>query len=225
MSAGKLVLLRHGAMASKGLVGWQDVDLSPEGQAEAVACGKLLKEKGFAKFDVVFTSLLGRSVKSAWMALMELENFAMPVINSWRLNERHFGDLQGKEGVSAPTTAPTALSMTDSRHPANDTHYRNVHKSSLPGSESLANVVERMTPFWSDNIAPCVMSGKTVLVSGHASLRALVKLLEDLPDDKVPELAPGVPLVYELDANLKVLKKYYLQDDSVVKSKLSTAAE
>mmetsp|Transcript_136397 Transcript_136397/g.192922 ORF Transcript_136397/g.192922 Transcript_136397/m.192922 type:complete len:225 (-) Transcript_136397:24-698(-) len=224
MSGGKLVLLRHGAMASKGIVGWTDVDLSPEGQAEATAAGRLLKEKGF-KCDIVFTSLLRRSVKSAWMALMELENFAMPVINSWRLNERHFGDLQGKEGVSVPPTAPTALTITDSRHPANDSHYRNVHKGSLPGSESMDNVVERMLPFWSDNIAPCVMAGKTVLVSGHASLRAISKLLEDLPDDKVPELAPGVPFVYELDANLKVTKKYYLQDDSVVKAKLSTATE
>eukprot|EP00434_Breviolum_minutum_P022197 symbB.v1.2.019595.t1/scaffold1611.1/size109513/1 len=211
-------------MASKGIVGWTDVDLSPEGQAEATAAGRLLKEKGF-KCDIVFTSLLRRSVKSAWMALMELENFAMPVINSWRLNERHFGDLQGKEGVSVPPTAPTALTITDSRHPANDSHYRNVHKGSLPGSESMDNVVERMLPFWSDNIAPCVMAGKTVLVSGHASLRAISKLLEDLPDDKVPELAPGVPFVYELDANLKVTKKYYLQDDSVVKAKLSTATD
>eukprot|EP00434_Breviolum_minutum_P022199 symbB.v1.2.019595.t3/scaffold1611.1/size109513/1 len=127
--------------------------------------------------------------------------------------------------VSVPPTAPTALTITDSRHPANDSHYRNVHKGSLPGSESMDNVVERMLPFWSDNIAPCVMAGKTVLVSGHASLRAISKLLEDLPDDKVPELAPGVPFVYELDANLKVTKKYYLQDDSVVKAKLSTATD
>lgn len=211
-------------MASKGLVGWLDVDLSEEGTKEAAAAGKLLKEKGL-KCDIVFTSLLRRSVRCAWTALMEMDHFAMPVINSWRLNERHFGDLQGKEGVTAPKTAPTALPPADARHPANDVHYRNVHKGSLPGSESMENVAERMLPFWSDNIAPCIMAGKTVLVSGHGSLRSILKLVEDLPDDKVPEVAPGVPLVYELDGNLKVTKKYYLEDDSVVQKKLGTAAE
>eukprot|EP00933_Yihiella_yeosuensis_P028799 TRINITY_DN22610_c2_g1_i1.p1 TRINITY_DN22610_c2_g1~~TRINITY_DN22610_c2_g1_i1.p1 ORF type:complete len:698 (-),score=120.28 TRINITY_DN22610_c2_g1_i1:276-2279(-) len=207
--------------------GWTDVDLSETGEKEAVKAGKMLKDHGF-KFDIAFTSVLKRAIKTSWTALMESDNFAMPIINTWRLNESHYGGLQGldqgeiaqvhgkdqaKIWMSSYDTPPPEIDASDARHPANDPLYKNVPPTALPGAESLAMTVKRVLPFWSDNIAPCVMAGKMCLVTAHSnSLLAICKYLEgtseqDLLESNIPT---GVPLVYELDMNLKVLKKYYL---------------
>ncbi|CAJ1377097.1 unnamed protein product [Effrenium voratum] len=215
-SCGRLVLLRHGAVQMPH-AGWADVELSEQGKAEAASAGQLLKSAKL-RCDIAFASVLRRSVRTAWTALMECDHYSLPVVNTWRLNERHFGDMQGKEGA-VPDSAPTPVPTSDSRHPANDALYRHVAKATLPSGESVQHVVDRVLSFYSDSVAPCVMAGKTVLVSGHgASLHAICQLLEG--DAKVADVAPGVPLVYEVDANLKVLRKYYL-DDALAQKKLS----
>mmetsp|Transcript_54341 Transcript_54341/g.116029 ORF Transcript_54341/g.116029 Transcript_54341/m.116029 type:complete len:728 (-) Transcript_54341:65-2248(-) len=240
----KVVFLRHGESewnVANIFTGWADVDLSPAGDQEAVLAGKTLKEKGF-KFDVVFTSVLKRSIKTAWTACMHSENFSMPIINSWRLNERHYGALQGLN--KAETAAkhgeaqvkiwrrsydipPPAIEETDSRHPCNDPKYRSVPAAALPGAESLKLTVDRVLPFWFDNIAPCIKAGKSVLVAAHGnSLRAICKFLEGMSEEQVLELniPTAVPLVYELDKNLKFVKKYYLMDESEVAAKMAAVA-
>jgi len=240
----RIVFLRHGESVwnvANIFTGWADVDLSPNGEMEAVEAGKCLKEKGF-KFDVVFTSMLRRSIKTAWTALAHSENFSMPIINTWRLNERHYGALQGLN--KAETAAkhgdeqvkiwrrsydipPPSIELSDSRHPANDPLYKNVPRAALPGAESLKLTVERVLPFWFDSIAPCVMSGRSVLVAAHGnSLRAICKYLEDMSEKEVLELniPTGVPLVYELDRNLCFLKKYYLMDPDEVAKKMAAVA-
>merc|ERR1719401_865936 len=181
MATYKLVLLRHGESlwnVENIFTGWHDVDLSENGAAEAVEAGKCLKEKGF-KFDIVFTSVLRRSIKTAWTALTYSENFAMPIVQNWRLNERHYGGLQGMN--KAETAAkhgddqvkiwrrsfdvpPPEIDTTDPRHPGNDPLYASVPRSALPGAESLKLTIERVLPFWFDNIAPCVQAGRSVLV-------------------------------------------------------------
>lgn len=240
----KIVFLRHGESewnVANIFTGWHDVDLSPQGVTEAVEAGKCLKEKGF-KFDIVFTSVLRRSIKTAWTALMHSENFSMPIINSWRLNERHYGGLQGLN--KADTAAkygddqvkiwrrsydvpPPTIEKSDPRHPCNDPLYRNVPKAALPGAESLALTVERVMPFWNDNIAPCVMSGKSVLVAAHGnSLRAICKYLENMSEKDVLEfnIPTAVPLVYELDDDLSFIKKYYLMDPDELAAKMAAVA-
>jgi len=240
----KVVFLRHGESVwnvANIFTGWADVDLSPAGELEAVEAGKSLKQHGF-KFDVVFTSVLRRSIKTAWTALMHSDNFAMPIVNSWRLNERHYGALQGLN--KAETAAkhgedqvkiwrrsydipPPTIDINDERHPANDPLYRNVPAAALPGAESLKLTVDRVLPFWFDNIAPCVMSGRSVLVAAHGnSLRAVCKYLEGMSEDEVLELniPTSVPLVYELDARLNFVKKYYLMDPDEVAKKMAAVA-
>lgn len=240
----KVVFLRHGESVwnvANIFTGWADVDLSETGMQEAVEAGKCLKEKGF-KFDVVFTSMLRRSIKTAWTALQHSENFSMPIINTWRLNERHYGALQGLN--KAETAAkhgedqvkiwrrsydipPPAIDISDERHPSNDALYKHVPAAALPGAESLALTVDRVLPFWFDQIAPCVMSGKSVLVAAHGnSLRAICKYLENMSEAEVLELniPTGVPLVYELDARLKFVKKYYLMDPDEVAARMAAVA-
>ncbi|CAE7420631.1 gpmA, partial [Symbiodinium microadriaticum] len=240
----KIVFLRHGESdwnVKNIFTGWADVDLSERGRCEAVEAGRMLLDEGF-RFDIVFTSVLRRAVRTAWTALAESGNFAMPVINSWRLNERHYGGLQGLN--KAETAAkhgekqvkiwrrsydipPPAISASDPRHPSNDPMYRNVPKTALPGAESLAMTVDRVMPFWNDTIAPCVMAGKNVLVAAHGnSLRAICKYLEGMKETDVMDfnIPTGVPLVYELDANLRVMQKYYLLDDAAVKAKIEGVA-
>lgn len=172
-------LLPCGVVCGVACTGWHDIDLSENGQQEAIDAGKIIKEKGL-KFDIVFTSVLRRAIKTAWTVCMESDNFAMPIINSWRLNERHYGGLQGLN--KADTAAkygddqvkiwrrsydvpPPEIEASDPRHPSNDTMYRHVPKSALPGAESLKLTVDRVLPFWFDHIAPCVMAGKSVMVS------------------------------------------------------------
>jgi len=240
----KVVFLRHGESewnVANIFTGWADVDLSPAGEAEAVAAGKCLKEKGF-KFDVVFTSVLKRSIKTAWTALMHSDNYSMPIMNTWRLNERHYGALQGLN--KAETAAkhgdaqvkiwrrsydipPPEIAIDDPRHPANDPMYSSVPAAALPGAESLKLTVERVLPFWFDSIAPCVMAGRSVLVAAHGnSLRAICKYLENMSEKEVLDLniPTAVPLVYELDSKLKFVKKYYLMDEAELKAKMEAVA-
>lgn len=240
----KIVFLRHGESewnVANIFTGWHDVDLSPLGKQEAVEAGKCLKEKGF-KFDIVFTSVLKRSIRTAWTALAESDNFSMPIINSWRLNERHYGALQGLD--KAETAAkhgdaqvkiwrrsydvpPPEIEMSDPRHPCNQPLYRHVPKAALPGAESLKLTVERVLPFWFDTIAPCVMAGKAVAIVAHGnSLRALCKYLENMSEAEVLELniPTSVPLVYELDDDLKFIRKYYLMDEAEVAAKMAAVA-
>jgi len=240
----KIIFVRHGESlwnVANIFTGWHDVDLSENGKQEAIDAGKVIKEKGF-KFDIVFTSVLRRAIKTTWSVCMESENFAMPIVNTWRLNERHYGGLQGLN--KADTAAkygddqvkiwrrsydvpPPEIEQSDERHPCNDPTYRNVPKSALPGAESLKLTVDRVLPFWFDHIAPCVMAGKTVLVSAHGnSLRAICKYLENMSEEQVLEfnIPTACPLVYELDGNLKFIQKYYLQDPAVVAAKQAAVA-
>jgi len=240
----RIVFLRHGESewnVANIFTGWADVDLSTAGMAEAVEAGKCLKQKGF-RFDIVFTSVLKRAIKTAWTALMHSDNYSMPIINSWRLNERHYGALQGLN--KAETAAkhgdaqvkiwrrsydipPPPIDVSDKRHPANDSLYKAIPEDALPGAESLKLTVERVLPFWFDTIAPCVKSGRTCLVAAHGnSLRAICKYLENMSEEQVLDLniPTAVPLVYELDSRLKFVKKYYLMDPAEVAKKVAAVA-
>eukprot|EP00922_Rhytidocystis_sp_ex-Travisia-forbesii_P025038 GHVS01036751.1.p1 GENE.GHVS01036751.1~~GHVS01036751.1.p1 ORF type:complete len:250 (+),score=21.21 GHVS01036751.1:126-875(+) len=240
----KLVLLRHGEStwnAENRFTGWTDVELSEEGKLEADFAGSALKDKGFA-FDLVYTSVLKRAVHTTWAVLKKLDQHYLPVINTWRLNERHYGGLQGlnKSETAAKhgdeqvkiwrrsyDVAPPPLEKTDERWPGTQTVYRNVPKDILPLTECLKDTVVRVLPFWTDHIAPAVMSGKRVLVSAHGnSLRALVKHLDCMSDAEIMELniPTGVPLVYELTDELKPIKHYYLMNESELKAKMDVVA-
>jgi len=240
----KIVFLRHGESVwnvANIFTGWADVDLSEAGEQEAVEAGKCLKEKGF-KFDVVFASTLKRAVKTAWTVLMNSDQYVVPMYNSWRLNERHYGALQGLN--KAETAAkhgddqvkiwrrsydvpPPSIELTDERHPANDPIYKMVPKDALPGAESLKLTVDRVLPYWFDAIAPAVKSGKSVMVAAHGnSLRAICKYLENMSETEVLDLniPTAVPLVYELDKDLKFVKKYYLMDPEELAAKMAAVA-
>ena len=225
-----LVLLRHGESVwnkENRFTGWTDVGLSEKGVAEAQAAGRQLREGGFT-FDLCHTSVLKRAIKTLWLALEELDLMHLPVHNHWRLNERHYGALQGlnkaetaerhsKEQVflwrRSFDVPPPPLDLTDPRHPSNDPRYAGLDASLLPRAESLKDTIARVLPCWNEVIAPDIRSGRRVLVSAHGnSLRALVKHLDGIPDEEIPklEIPTGVPLVYELDAALKPIKHYYL---------------
>jgi 2,3-bisphosphoglycerate-dependent phosphoglycerate mutase len=225
-----LVLLRHGESVwnkENRFTGWTDVGLSERGVAEAVTAGRRLREAGFT-FDLCQTSVLKRAIKTLWLALEELDLMYLPVHNHWRLNERHYGALQGlnkaetaerhsKEQVflwrRSFDVPPPPLDPTDPRHPSHDPRYANLDPSLLPRAESLKDTIARALPCWNELIAPDVRSGRRVLISAHGnSLRALVKYLDSIGDEEIPklEIPTGVPLVYELDAALKPKKHYYL---------------
>jgi len=244
MAVYKVVFVRHGESqwnVANIFTGWHDVDLSENGLAEAVEAGKCLKEKGY-KFDIVFTSVLRRAIRTAWTVCTESENFSMPIVNSWRLNERHYGDLQGMN--KADTAAkhgddqvkiwrrsfdvpPPEIEPSDPRHPSNDPMYASVPKAALPGAESLKLTIVRVLPMWFDQIAPCIMSGKSVMVAAHGnSLRAICMYLEGMSEAQVLDLniPTAVPLVYELDENLKFIQKYYLMDEEELKAKMAAVA-
>eukprot|EP00386_Alphamonas_edax_P011815 GDKI01037174.1.p1 GENE.GDKI01037174.1~~GDKI01037174.1.p1 ORF type:complete len:253 (-),score=117.79 GDKI01037174.1:372-1130(-) len=239
-----LVLIRHGESQwnkENRFTGWTDVPLSEIGEAEAKEGGKALREKGY-KFDVVYTSVLKRAVHTAWSVLKELDQAYVPVVNTWRLNERHYGALQGlnksetaaKHGEEqvliwrrAYDIPPPALEKSDKRWPGNETMYKDVPKDVLPTTECLKDTIDRVLPFWFDHIAPSLLSGKTVLVAAHGnSLRGLVKHLDSMTPDAILKLniPTGVPLVYELDENLKPLKHYYLLDEEQLKAKMDAVA-
>lgn len=226
----KLVLLRHGESIWNSLnlfTGWTDVDLSEKGIGEAHGAGRLLKEKGYT-FDLAFTSVLKRAIRTLWIVLDETDRMWIPHHPDWRLNERHYGALQGlnkeemaekfgKEQVRAwrrsYAVRPPALEEDDPRAPENDPRYREVPREQLPRTESLLDTVERFLPCWHERIAPAVRSGKKVIVAAHNnSLRAAIKYLDGISDDAIVGLSlpTGIPLVYELDDDLRPVRHYYL---------------
>ncbi len=240
----KVVLLRHGESTwnkENRFTGWTDVDLSEKGMEEAHSAGKMLKEKGFV-FDVAFTSVLKRAIRTLWILLDEMDLMWIPVYNSWRLNERHYGALQGlnKSEMAAKygeeqvhiwrrsyDIRPPALEKNDPRFPGFDPRYKDLKPEELPATECLKDTVARFLPYWHDTIAPTVRSGKRVIIAAHGnSLRALVKYLDNIPDDKIVELniPTGVPLVYELDENLRPLKSEYLGDPEAVRKAMAAVA-
>jgi 2,3-bisphosphoglycerate-dependent phosphoglycerate mutase len=241
----KLVLIRHGESTwnkENRFTGWTDVDLSDKGREEARAAGQLLKHEGFG-FDLVFTSLLKRAIRTSNLVLDELDQLWLPVERSWRLNERHYGALQGlnkaetaaKHGDAqvkiwrrAYDIPPPPLTEDDPRHPSRDPRYKNLAPSELPLTESLKDTVARFLPYWHQSIAPAITSGKRVIIAAHGnSLRALVKYLDHVSDDDIVELniPTGVPLVYELDSALKPIKSYYLGDAEAVKRAAEAVAK
>jgi 2,3-bisphosphoglycerate-dependent phosphoglycerate mutase len=239
----RLVLLRHGESdwnRENRFTGWTDVDLSEKGIAEARAAGKLLKSSGYA-FDLAHTSVLRRAIRTLWLALDELGQMWLPVEKSWRLNERHYGDLQGlnKAEMAAKfgeqqvlvwrrsyDTPPPPLDPKDSRYEHSDPRYAGIQ---VPRTECLKDTVARVVPYWESSIAPAVRSGKRVLVTAHGnSLRALVKHLDGISDDAIVNLniPTGIPLVYELERNLKPLRNFYLGDpEEVARRTASVAAQ
>jgi len=242
----KLVLLRHGESVwnkENRFTGWTDVDLSEQGRTEAKRAGQLLRSGGFV-FDLAFTSVLKRAIRTLWIALDELDLMWIPIEHSWRLNERHYGALQGlnkaetaaKYGEQqvkiwrrAYATPPPPLEKNDPRYPGNDPRYRGMSEAELPLTECLKDTVDRFLPYWHERIAPAIRSSQRVLIAAHGnSLRALVKYLDHVSDDDIVELniPTGVPLVYELDANLKPSKHYYLGDpEEIARAQAAVAAQ
>jgi 2,3-bisphosphoglycerate-dependent phosphoglycerate mutase len=241
----KLVLLRHGESTwnkENRFTGWTDVDLTDKGREEAKTSGRLLKEGGYA-FDLVFTSLLKRAIRTSHIALDELDQLWLPVERSWRLNERHYGALQGlnkaetaaKHGEDqvkiwrrAFAIAPPPLTVDDQRHPSHDVRYKDLPPGDLPSTESLKDTIARFLPYWDDSIAPRIKAGKRVLIAAHGnSLRALVKFLDNISDQEIVELniPTGIPLVYELDQALQPIRHYYLGDPDAAKKAAEAVAK
>lgn len=240
----KLVLLRHGESTwnkENRFTGWTDVDLSEKGVEEAKQAGEALKKEGFV-FDLAFTSVLKRAIRTLWLTLDEMDLMWIPVYNSWRLNERHYGALQGlnKSETAAKygeeqvliwrrsyDIAPMALDKKDPRYPGLDPRYKDLSLKELPLTECLKDTVARSLPYWHEVIAPVVKSGKRVIIAAHGnSLRALVKYLDNVSDEKIVNLniPTGIPLVYELDDTLKPVKNYYLGDPEAVKKAMAAVA-
>jgi len=240
----KLVLLRHGESdwnRENRFTGWTDVDLSEKGLAEAKAAGQLLKQEGFA-FDLAFTSVLKRAIRTLNVVLDQMDQLWIPVERSWRLNERHYGALQGLN--KAETAAefgedkvkiwrrsydvpPPPLDRSDQRFPGNDRRYKDMAPSDLPLTECLKDTVARFLPYWHERIAPAVKSGKQVVVAAHGnSLRALVKYLDNISDAAIVELniPTGIPLVYQLDDSLKPVRSDYLGDPAAVEAAIKGVA-
>lgn len=240
----KIVLLRHGQSTwnqENRFTGWTDVDLTEQGRQEAIAAGQLLQSEGY-QFDLAYTSMLKRAIRTLWMVLDEMELMWIPVRRAWELNERHYGALQGLN--KAETAAqhgeeqvkvwrrsydipPPPLSKDDERWPGNDARYDWVGKDKLPLTESLKDTVDRVVPFWHEQLAPEIKSGKKIIITAHGnSLRALIKYLDDVPEDQIVEMniPTGVPLVYELDADLKAIKHYYLGDQDKIQAAIAGVA-
>jgi len=234
----KLVLVRHGESSwnkENRFTGWTDVDLTEGGVAEARAAGRLLKAEGY-DFDLAFSSVLKRAIRTLWIALEELDRQWLPVQKSWRLNERHYGALQGLNKAETAAkygdeqvlvwrrsydTPPPALSRDDKRYEGRDPRYAGVD---VPLTECLKDTVERAVPYWESAIAPAVRSGQRVLIAAHGnSLRALIKYLDELSDEKIMKenVPTGTPLVYELDQGLKPLRHYYLGDQAEIARRMA----
>ncbi|MDA0707242.1 MAG: 2,3-diphosphoglycerate-dependent phosphoglycerate mutase [Proteobacteria bacterium] len=241
--AGKLVLCRHGQSdwnLKNLFTGWTDVDLTEQGRTEARAAGKLLAELGY-EFDIAYTSVLQRAIRTLWIMLDEMQRIWIPVVRDWRLNERHYGALQGLN--KAETAAkygdervhiwrrsydipPPPLELTDNRHPAHDPRYAGI--ANLPATESLATTLQRVLPCWNEVIAPDLIRGKDVLIAAHGnSLRALVKMLDRVSDDEITafNIPTGVPLAYELDDDLTPLSREFLGDPDAVAAAAAAVAQ
>lgn len=240
--AGKLVLCRHGQSdwnLKNLFTGWTDVDLTEKGIAEAVAAGQLLHSLGY-EFDIAFTSVLRRAIRTLWIMMEEMDRMWIPVIRDWRLNERHYGALQGlnKAETSAKygedqvhiwrrsyAIPPPELDLDDERHPAHDRRYDGI--DNLPATESLATTLDRVRPCWNDVIAPELRSGKDVLIAAHGnSLRALVKMLDDVSEEEITgfNIPTGVPLAYELDEDLKPVSREFLGDADAIAAAAAAVA-
>ena len=240
----KLVLIRHGESTwnlENRFTGWADVPLTDTGVAQAKQAGKLLAENGFV-FDQAYTSVLKRAIHTLWTVLDEMDLAWIPVHRSWRLNERHYGALAGlnKSETAAKhgeeqvkiwrrsfDIPPPALELNDPRHPAFDPRYAGLDPRVLPATESLKTTIDRVLPFWHDVLVPTIRSGKRVMIAAHGtSLRALVKYLDDLSDEAIiaQNIPTAVPLVYELDANLRPIKNYYLADPEELKKLMDAVA-
>lgn len=240
----KLVLLRHGESTwnkENRFTGWTDVDLSEKGMEEAHRAGQILQKEGFV-FDVSFTSVLKRAIRTLWITLDEMDLMWIPIHHSWRLNERHYGALQGLN--KAETAAkygeeqvllwrrsydirPPALEESDERFPGNDPRYAGLSNEELPLTEALKDTVDRFLPYWHENIAPVVRAGKRVIIAAHGnSLRALVKYLDKVSDEDIVGLniPTGLPLIYELDTSLNPIRNYYLGDPEEVKKAMQDVA-
>ena len=228
----KLVLLRHGESSwnrENRFTGWTDVDLSDRGREEAQEAGRLLREGGYV-FDVAYTSVLKRAIRTLWMTLDALDQMWIPVTKNWRLNERHYGDLQGLNKMETAAKhgeaqvkiwrrsydiPPPPLSPGDPRHPSRDPRYAALNPGELPSAESLKDTVARFLPYWHGTIAQDIKADKRVLIAAHGnSLRALVKYLDSVSEEEIVELniPTGIPLIYELDAMLMPVRHYYLGD-------------
>ena len=241
--AGKLVLCRHGQSdwnLKNLFTGWTDVELTDKGRQEAIDAGKMLADLDF-EFDIAFTSVLQRAIRTLWLIMDELDRTWMPVIRDWRLNERHYGALQGLN--KAETTAkygaeqvhiwrrsyaiaPPPLSLDDERHPSQDARYANI--SELPVSESLATTLERVMPCWHELIVPELRSGKNVLIAAHGnSLRALVKMLDEVSEEEITgfNIPTGIPLLYELDDELRPTSRNFLGDPDAVAAAAKAVAD
>ena len=241
---GIMLLLRHGESTwnrENRFTGWTDVDLSEKGVAEAKEAAKTIRENGLT-FDVAFTSVLKRAIRSLWIVQDEMNLMWIPVWISWRLNERHYGALQGLN--KAETAAkygeeqvlkwrrsydirPPALKKTDERYPGIDPKYKDLNEKDIPLTECLRDTVNRFLPYWHDTIAPVIRSGKRVIISAHGnSIRALVKYLDNISDEDIVSLniPTGVPLIYELDDNLKPTRHYYLGDPDEIKRATAAVA-
>lgn len=240
----KLVLLRHGESVwnkENKFTGWTDVDLSEKGMSEAKEAGRVLKKEGYA-FDIAYTSVLKRAIRTLWLVLDEMDLMWIPIYNSWRLNERHYGALQGlnksemaqkfgEEQVlmwrRSYDIPPMALEKKDPRYPGNDPRYEGLAEKDIPLTESLKETVARVTPYWKETIAPDLKSGKGVIIAAHGnSLRALVKYMDDISEEDIVKLniPTGIPLVYELAKDLSPIKHYYLGDQSKIQAAIESVA-
>ena len=240
----KVVLLRHGESAwnkENRFTGWTDVDLSEKGLEEATDAGRVLAAEGYT-FDLAYTSVLKRAIRTLWITMDGMDLMWIPVIRDWRLNERHYGALQGlnKSETAAKfgedqvkiwrrsyDIPPPALERTDPRYPGHDRRYKELTGAELPLTECLKDTVARFLPCWHDRIAPEIRAGKRVLIAAHGnSLRALVKYLDNIPDQDIVALniPTGMPLVYELDDALKPIRSYYLGDPEKVKAAMDAVA-
>jgi len=242
----KLVLLRHGESQwnlENRFTGWTDVDLTESGRREAQAAGELLLREGY-RFDIAYTSVLRRAIRTLWITLDAMDLMWLPVVHSWRLNERHYGALQGLNKAEtaarfgeeqvlawrrAYAIAPDPLTPDDVRWAGKDPRYRHLKPDEVPATESLKDTVVRVLPFWSDSIAPAIQRGRRVLVAAHGnSMRALIKYLDSISDEDIigVNVPTARPLVYELDAQLKPIRSYYLGDpDEIARAAAAVAAQ
>jgi 2,3-bisphosphoglycerate-dependent phosphoglycerate mutase len=240
----KLVLLRHGESTwnkENRFTGWTDVDLSEKGIEEAHKAGQVLKEEGYI-FDVAFTSVLKRAIRTLWITLDEMDLMWIPVYRNWRLNERHYGALQGLNKAETAQrhgeeqvliwrrsydVRPPALEKDDDRYPGKDPRYKDLTPAELPLTECLKDTVERFLPYWKETIEPTVKSGKRIVISAHGnSLRALVKYLDNISEEKIVKLniPTGIPLIYELNEDMQPIEHYYLGDAEAVEKATQAVA-
>ena len=240
----KIVFMRHGESVwnrENRFTGWADVDLTEKGIAEAREAGRILKEAGFS-FDLTYTSVLRRAIRTLWLTLDEMDLMWLPTIHSWRLNERHYGALQGLNKAETAAkygddqvlvwrrsydTPPMALDPSDERASFSDPRYAKLKREEIPLTECLKDTVARVIPFWNESIAPAIRAGKQILVSAHGnSLRALIKYLDNISDADIVgvNIPNGQPLVYELDADLKPIRSYYLGDAAAIEAAMQAVA-